>query len=146
MAAYGDVQDALHNWINDDLFNTLQPIKFVIGHEPAFPQPDSESGRLGNEDDSLNAHVDSRDRFWQTFVDRGVTAYICGYTHIFNVYLYNGVWQVDVGHARGFGDAGARITFVMFCVMDSGSVWYFPYHLNLNIHNYELETLRKIRG
>jgi hypothetical protein len=60
-------------------------------------------------------------------VDRGVTAYICGHTHNFIVHLHGGVWQIDVGHARGFGDTGARSTFVMFYVMDGGSVWYYPY-------------------
>jgi hypothetical protein len=103
-ATDGDVPDALHNWLNDDLSNTLQPIKFMIGHEPAFPQADEESGRLRHGDDSLNAHEANRDRFWNTLVDRGVTAYICGHTHNFSVYFYNGVWQIDVGHARGFGD------------------------------------------
>jgi hypothetical protein len=145
-ATDGDVPDALHNWLNDDLSNTLQPIKFMIGHEPAFPQADEESGRLRHGDDSLNAHEANRDRFWNTLVDRGVTAYICGHTHNFSVYFYNGVWQIDVGHARGFGDTGARSTFVMFYVMDDGSVWYYPYRLNLNSHNYELGTPEKIEG
>jgi hypothetical protein len=145
-ATDGDVPDALHNWLNNDLSNTLQPIKFVIGHEPAFPQVDEQSGRLRHGDDSLNAHEANRDRFWQTLVDWGVIAYICGHTHNFGVYLYNGVWQIDVGYTRGFGDTGARSTFVIFYVMDNDSVWYYPYRLNLNTHNYEIGTPDKIEG
>jgi len=142
----GDVPDALHSWLSADLSNTTRPIKFVIGHEPAFPQPDAESGRLRHEDDSLNAHEANRNRFWQTLVDQGVTAYICGHTHNFSVYLQGGVWQIDVGHARGFGDTGARSTFVMFYVMEDDSVWYYPYRLNLDSHNYEPGTPGKIEG
>jgi predicted phosphodiesterase len=142
----GDVPDVLHTWLSNDLSDTTKPIKFVIGHEPAFPQPDMESGRLRHEDDSLNAHADNRDRFWQTLGSQGVTAYISGHTHNFSVFLHEGVWQIDVGHARGFGDTGARSTFVMFYVMEDGSVWYYPYRLNLNSYNYELETPGKIRG
>jgi hypothetical protein len=86
MATDGDVPDTLRTWLDDDLSDTPQPIIFVIGHEPAFPQPDEESGRLRHEDDSLNAHEVNRDLFWQTLVDRGVTAYMCGHTHNYSVY------------------------------------------------------------
>ena len=144
-ATDGDVPTALHAWLDDDLTNTLKPIKIVIGHEPAYPQPDEESGRLRHEDDSLNAHASNRDRFWQTLVNRGVTAYICGHTHNYSVYQTDGVWQVDVGHARGFGDTGARSTFVMVYVMDDGTVWNYAYRLNLDTHNYELQTPIKLR-
>ena len=147
-ATDGDVPDALHTWLDNDLTTTAQPIKFVIGHEPAFPQPDEESGRLRHQDDSLNQtnHVANRDRFWQTLASRGVVAYICGHTHNYSVYFQDGVWQIDVGHARGFGETGSRSTFVMFYVMDDGSVWYYPYRLNYRTHNYELGTPGKIRG
>jgi hypothetical protein len=146
MVTDGDVPDALHTWLSNDLSDTIKPIKFVIGHEPAFPQPDMESGRLRHEDDSLNAHAANRDLFWQTLVNQGVTAYICGHTHNYSVYLHEGVLQIDVGHARGFGDTSARSTFVMFYVMDEGSVWYYPYRLNLDSHNHELGTPGKIDG
>ena len=146
-ATDGDVPDALHDWLIADLdpSATTKPIKFVIGHEPAYPQADEESGRLRHEDDSLNVHEASRDRFWQALVDFGVTAYICGHTHNYSVYQSSGVWQIDVGHARGFGDTGSRSTFVMFYVMEDGSVWYYPYRLNLDTHNYELGTPGRIR-
>ena len=145
-ATDGDVPDALRTWLDDDLSNTLQPIKFVIGHEPAYPQPDEESGRLRNDTDSLNAYATNRDLFWQILVTKGVTAYICGHTHNYSVHQESGVWQIDVGHALGFGDTGSRSTFVMFYVLDDGSVWYYPYRLNLSTHNYELGIPGKIKG
>jgi len=144
-ATDGDIPTALHDWLVADLTATSKPVKFVIGHEPAFPQPDEESGRLRHQDDSLNVHEANRDQFWQTLVNNAVTAYICGHTHNFSVHQDSGVWQIDVGHARGFGDTGARSTFVMFYVMDDGNVWCYPYRLNLKSHNYELGTPRKIR-
>jgi predicted phosphodiesterase len=142
----GDVTDSLNNWLVNDLSTTTKPVKFVIGHEPAYPQPDEATGRLRHEDDSLNAHGVNRDRFWQALVDHGVTAYICGHTHNFSVYQTDGVWQIDVGHARGYGDTGSPSTFVMFYVMQDLSVWCYPYRLNLETHNYELGIPRKIRG
>ena len=56
------------------------------------------------------------------------------------------IMQFEAGHARGFGDTGARSTFVVFYVMDEGSVWYYPYHLNLKTHNYQLGAPEKIKG
>lgn len=45
-ATDGDIPTALHDWLVADLTGISKPVKFVIGHEPAFPQPDEESGRL----------------------------------------------------------------------------------------------------
>lgn len=144
-ATVGDVPDALYDWLAADLDATAKPIKFVVGHEPAYPRPDAESGRERHMDDSLNMFPANRDRFWQLLVDQGVTAYICGHTHNYSTFLTGGVWQIDVGHARGYGDTGARSTFVMFYVMDDGSVWHTTYRLNLAGHNYELTETGQIR-
>ena len=154
-ATVGDVPDALYNWLDADLDANTKPIVFVIGHEPAYPQPDAESGRARHMDDSLNQFETNRDRFWQLLVANGVTAYICGHTHNYSAVKINaagaidgpdpGVWQIDVGHARGYGDTGARSTFVMFYVMDDGSVWHYTYRLNLASHNYELTEKRQIQ-
>ena len=150
----GDVTDALHTWLAADLTANTRPIVFVIGHEPAFPQPDKESGRVRYIDASLNMFETNRDRFWQTLTDNSVTAYICGHTHNYSAVKINAdgvidgsgynVWQIDVGHARGYADTGARSTFVMFYVMDDGSVWHTTYRLNLASHNYELTEKRQI--
>jgi hypothetical protein len=54
--------------------------------------------------------------------------------------------QIEVEHARGFGNTDARSTFVMFYVMDYGSVWRYPHCLSLNSYDYELGTPEKIEG
>jgi len=134
----GDVSDALHSWLTDDLDANTKPIVLVLGHEPAYPLPDADSGRLRHETDSLNAHVTNRDRFWTTLSSHSVAAYICGHTHNYSVEKLDGVWQVDAGHARGTGDTGSRSTFLMFYIMSNGDVWYYTYRLNPESSQYEL--------
>lgn len=141
----GDVVTALYDWLAADLAATTQPVIFVFGHEAAYPQPDEDNGRLRHQTDSLNAHAATRDAFWALLESWGVTAYVCGHTHNYSAYKQGTVWQIDVGHARGYGDTGARSTFVMFYVMDNGDVWIHPYRLDLDTHNYVLTTARQIR-
>jgi calcineurin-like phosphoesterase family protein len=112
----GDIPDHLYDWLVADLSATTQPHIFVFGHEPAYPQPDADNGRLRHETDSLNEHPVHRDRFWSLLRDRGITAYICGHTHNYSAVQIDGVWQVDTGHARGLADTGARSTFLMITV------------------------------
>jgi hypothetical protein len=155
-AGDGDVPDALYNWLDSDLAASLKQIILVFGHEPAYPQPDAESGRLRHENDSLNAHPANRDRFWQCLADRGVTAYICGHTHDYSVVRVkrdgsidqsgaSGVWQIDSGHARGTADKGARSTFVMFYATDDDSLWYYTYRLDLTDSKYALADSGRLR-
>ncbi len=122
----GDIPDHLYNWLVADLQATSQMHVFVFGHEPAFPQPDADNGRLRHETDSLNAHPINRDRFWNLLTDQGVVAYICGHTHNYSLAHIDGVWQLDVGHSRGLGDTGARSTFVLINI-DGRRVAYQTY-------------------
>jgi hypothetical protein len=108
----GDISDHLYDWLADDLRATDQTHLFVFGHEPAYPQPDTDVGRERHTYDSLNAHPAYRDRFWTLLRNEGVVAYFCGHTHNYSAVYIDGVWQVDVGHARGKGDTGAPSTFV----------------------------------
>jgi len=112
----GNVPNHLYNWLVADLNATSQEHTFVLGHEPAYPQPDADSGRLRHQNDSLNAHPDNRDRFWSLLKDQGVIAYICGHTHNYSAVNVDGVWQLDAGHARGVADTGARSTFILIRV------------------------------
>ncbi len=107
----GDIPDHLYDWLVADLNATQMAHIFIIGHEPAYPQPDADNGRLRHALDSLNLHAVHRDRFWDLLKARGVMAYICGHTHNYSLVRIDGVWQLDVGHARGLGDPGARSTF-----------------------------------
>jgi len=115
-ATDGDVSDALYDWLAGDLAATDKPHVVVVGHEPAYPQPDAHSGRLRHEGDSLDQYPAHRDRFWSLLAEAGVTAYVCGHTHGYSATRIDGVWQLDVGHSSGMGDSGARSTFVRVTV------------------------------
>jgi hypothetical protein len=134
----GDVVDSLYDWLVDDLSTNTKPVVFVFGHEPAYPRPDDENGRIRHAGDSLNLYAANRDRFWNALSLYGVTAYICGHTHNYSTFKKDGVWQIDAGHARGAGDTGARSTFVMFYVMTTGSVWHYTYRFDLDNRRWEL--------
>ena len=112
----GDIPDHLYDWLAADLADTQQAHIFVVGHEPAYPQPDQDNGRLRHETDSLNQFADHRDRFWNLLKQHQVTAYICGHTHNFSAVQLDGIWQIDAGHARGLGDTGAPSTLALVWV------------------------------
>ena len=112
----GDIPDHLYNWLVNDLDSTDQPFKFVIGHEPAYPQPDADNDRLRHLGDSLDQFPDHCNRFWDFLRAEGVLAYLCGHTHNYSLVRINGVWQVDAGHSRGLGDTGASSTVVLIHV------------------------------
>lgn len=122
----GNVPDHLYDWLASDLSNTGQEHIFVVGHEPAYPQPDADNGRVRHLGDSLDQYPAYRDRFWSLLRDRDVVAYICGHTHNYSLVDVDGVWQLDAGHARGRGDTGARSTFVMVHV--EGHIVTFETH------------------
>lgn len=134
----GDVADSLHRWLVDDLEATRQRVIMVIGHEPAYPLPDEESGRLRHEYDSLNQFPANRDRFWETLKSHGVAAYICGHTHNYSARIVNGLLQIDAGHSRGTGDTGARSTFIKFDAYSDGLIIYHTYRLDTGSGRYEL--------
>jgi hypothetical protein len=142
--ADGDVGDGLYAWLVNDLESNKKPIVLVFGHEPAYPEPDEESGRLRHENNSLNAHPANRDRFWNALKSYGVLAYICGHTHNYSMVSTDGVWQIDVGHARGTGDTGARSTFILFDVWNDGSVYISAFRLDLESGKYIRERAEKL--
>ncbi len=121
-----DVPDFLYNWLVADLQANTQPYVFVIGHEPAYVQPDADNGRLRHNGTSLDEYPAHRDRFWSLLQAEGVIAYLCGHTHNFSAVNIGGVWQIDAGHARGIGDPGARSTFVQIQITP-GLVRYLAY-------------------
>jgi hypothetical protein len=109
----GDVSDHVYNWLQADLQATPKTHIFVIGHEPAFPQPDEDNGRVRHQGDSLYKYPAHRDRFWDLLKSEGVVAYLIGHTHNYSVVNIDGVWQIDSGHARGKGDTGGPSTYVL---------------------------------
>jgi len=141
----GDVVDALYSWLVDDLNATDKRHIFVFGHEPAYPQPDADSGRLRHLGDSLDGHPANRDLFWNLLKDKGVVAYICGHTHSYSAVAVDGVWQLDVGHARGLGDTGAQSTFVIIRV-DGDVVTFEAYRDDAHGGSYALAHGGMIAG
>jgi hypothetical protein len=135
----GDVIPALLAWLEADLTANTLPIVFVVGHEPAFPQPDAAPPyRLRHDGDSLDAFPTNRDAFWSSLAAHGVKAYICGHTHNYSTIKIDGVWQMDVGHARGMADTGAPSTFIKITVWKKGAVTYETYRQNLTTSAYEV--------
>ncbi|MFC1924085.1 metallophosphoesterase [Chloroflexota bacterium] len=132
----GDIPDHLYNWLVADLQATSKEHIIVSGHEPAYPQPDQDNGRERHMTDSLNQFPANRDRFWNLLSDWGVVAYICGHTHNYSAIEIDGVWQIDVGHARGIGDTGAASTFVMINV-DGTTVSFDCYRDNDGDSDYD---------
>ena len=133
----GDIPDHLYNWLADDLRHTNKPHIFVVGHEPAYPQPDADNGRVRHLGDSLDQYPERRDRFWNLLREKKVVAYICGHTHNYSAIKLDGVWQLDAAHAQGIGGAGARSTFVIIRV--SGlTVRYETYRDDERGRNYTL--------
>jgi hypothetical protein len=114
----GDICDALYRWLEEDLNATDKEHIFVIGHEPAYPQPDRDTGTSRHVGDSLDQFPEHRDGFWKLLQEKGVLAYINGHTHRHSVYLKDGVWQWDAGIAMGQADESAPSTFFMVEVDD----------------------------
>jgi len=133
----GDISDHLYNWLAADLGNTTQARIFVIGHEPAYPRPDMNNGKVRHLGSSLDKYPTNRDRFWQLLAEYNVVAYICGHTHSYSLAGINHVWQLDAGHARGLGDTETRSTFILVHVTDQ-SVTYQVYRDNSSGGTYAL--------
>lgn len=94
----GDITDALYNWLAADLAATSQTHIFIFGHEPGYPQPDVDTGRIRHEYDSLNQYPENFTRFWQLMSNYGVLAFLAGHTHNYSLYNLDDVWQIETGH------------------------------------------------
>ena len=125
------------DWLAEDLADTSKETIFVTGHEPAYPQPDADSGRERHFGDSLDQHPESRDKFWGLLGEYGVDAYFCGHTHNYSAVEIEGVWQIDAGHVRGAGDAGAKSTYIVVKVAGD-SVSIETYRADASGENYTL--------
>jgi len=138
----GDVTDSLYDWLVDDLAANTKPHVFVLGHEPAYPQPDAYNGRERHIGDSLDKYPAHRDRFWDLLVDKGVAAYLTGHTHNYSAVRHRGVWQLDAAHARGAGDTGAPSTFFLVDVAgDSLSDITFTVYRDIHDGVYDYDDL-----
>lgn len=133
----GFIPDILYTWLQKDLQTTKKKNILVIGHEPAYPLPDIESQRLRHAKDCLNQYPENRDRFVKLLQENNVIAYIVGHTHNYSIAKINRLWHVDVGHARGIGDKGARSTFIKVNI-DKNGIGYKTFRLNSETGKYEV--------
>lgn len=100
-ATDGNVVPELLNWLEEDLSSNTKKHIFVCGHEPIVVIPDMDNGKFTHLGDSLDQYPENSFRFHQLLLKYGVTAYICGHTHSASYSKINGVWQIDIAHARG---------------------------------------------
>jgi len=107
----GDVVPELLKWLEEDLKATKKKHIFVFGHEPLFPMPDMDSGRMRHYDDSVNKYMENNIAFIQMMRKYNVKAYVCGHTHNASFCNINGLWQIDTGHSRGLEGISPDIFF-----------------------------------
>ncbi|MEA3327268.1 MAG: metallophosphoesterase [Chloroflexota bacterium] len=117
----GSISDTIYNWLAADLAETTQEHIFVFGHEPAFPQPDAQTGDIRHLYESLDQYSKARDRFWELLRNHNVLAYVHGHTHGYSAVKIEDVWQIDAGQAMGVRAAPSPGTFLIFSV-HGGSV------------------------
>jgi len=112
----GSISDTIYDWLSEDLSATTKEHIFVFGHEPAFPQPDDQTGIMNHLYESLDQYPEARDRFWALLVEHRVVAYIHGHTHNYSAVKIEGVWEVDAGHAAGTRYLPSPGTFLIITV------------------------------
>lgn len=134
---HGEVNDFLYAWLQNDLQKTTKENILVFGHEPAYPMPDMETTRLRHAGDCLNQFPKTRDRFVKLLQEHKVVGYVFGHTHNYSIVKINALWHIDVGHARGIEDMGARSTFIKITVSGK-KVSFETFRLNYENHKYEV--------
>lgn len=112
----GSITDTLTNWLAADLAATDKTHIFVFGHEPAYPQPDDQTGLTSHYYESLDQYPDARDRFWTLLQEYGVRAYFCGHTHNYSAVRIDGVWQIEAGQAMGVRAAPSPGTYLIVTI------------------------------
>lgn len=112
----GSITDPVYEWLASDLAATDKSHIFVFGHEPAFPQPDDQTGITSHYFESLDQYPDARDRFWSLLQDYGVLVYFCGHTHNYSAVQVGGVWHIESGQAMGVRAAPSPGTYLLVYV------------------------------
>ena len=64
------------SWFDKVLKENPAPFVFAMGHEPAFMD--------GAHKDTLDAHPEKRDVFWESLINAGSRIYFCGHDHLYD--------------------------------------------------------------
>lgn len=124
--ADGDIHPKILSWLKADLEANSLPIVFIFGHEPLKALPDMDTGRIRHVGDSLDKYPRRTKVFLDVMKDYGVTAYICGHTHNASYFDFDGVWQINTGHAQGIDETETPSTFLKITVeYDSTIIDYY---------------------
>lgn len=107
---FGNVNGDQLKWLENQLAENSYPYIFVVGHEPAFPQPWQR-----NYGDCLDRYPQDRDRFWSLLATYKVSAYLCGHTHCYLRQRIQDVWHLDLGECA---ELETSDTFSNFLVTD----------------------------
>lgn len=63
-------------WLDSVLKQYPKPFIFAMGHEPAFMD--------GSHKDTMDAHPEQRDAFWQSMINAGSRVFFCGHDHLYD--------------------------------------------------------------
>jgi hypothetical protein len=97
----GSAVPELIAWLDADLAKYSRQVNLVFAHAPIHAMPDMDNWRTRHQKEVLDRVPDQAFQLHHTLLKHGVNAYFCGDTHGTSVAKINGLWQVDVGHARG---------------------------------------------
>ncbi len=86
----GYIPEALFEWVKQDLRNSDQPFKLVLGHESGYPV-----GR--HVGDSLDQDPANRDKYFNLLRTERVFAHVSAHTHTYALSEHDGLFEVNAG-------------------------------------------------
>jgi len=134
-----DIDDALYNWLREDLQSTDKGAIIVIGHEPPFPA----YRHVGN---SLDEHARNRDRFWNLLETHHVSAAFFGHIHYWKAHQpnLNGTWQFMVPPSQVVSTYGQALKGYLTVTMSGRELVVQEYSVLYGVSTLESTTTHDI--
>ena len=98
---YTPIDDAVLEWLEEDLKQHQGYRIFIFGHKSVYPILDMESGTQRHVNEVLDRFPDNSLQFQQILQRYHVTAYFSGHTHAASWANINGIWHLNSGHIYG---------------------------------------------